>query len=184
MKTIDFEKMTDEAVSDDMLERLSVLVHQQLDLEDRIAETAKTLKDLNAQRDVIAGDQIPTILDSTGLSEIRLSDGTKVIVAETLRVSVGKSSQYRPAVIAWLEREGHDDIIKDTVTALFNKGEGAKAEELLQTAAGFTAAVDRDRSVNAQTFAALLRECMENGTDVPLDELGVFVQREAKLKRP
>lgn len=183
-KKIDFESMADDELSEDLLARLGDLARRQMDLEDQIAGVEEQLKGLNGKLLQVSGEDIPEILDETGLSEVRLTDGTKVIVKENLRVSVGKTSQYRAPVLSWLEREGHDDVIKDQVVALFGKGEGDKAEALLEAAKEFTPSVDRDRSVHSQTFAALLRELLADGEDVPLDELGVFVQRQTKLDRP
>jgi len=76
-----------------------------------------------------------------------------------------------------------DDVIKDEVTAAFGKGAASLAEEAVKLLidSGATA-VDRKRYVNPQTFAALLRELLAAGEEVPLDELGAFMQRRAKLE--
>ena len=179
---VDFESMVDEDASDDMLERLSGLAHLQMELEDELADLAVVVKEKTAKLNELSEVDIPSILDETGLSEIRLADGTKVIVKETLRVTT--AGKYREVIQAWLVREGHDDIIKDTVTAQFSKGEGEKAEKLLVAAAKYTEVVDRKRTVAPGTFGALLRELLEDGVTVPLDELGAHFQCKTKLDRP
>lgn len=181
-KKVDFEGLADEELSEDLLARLGDLARRQLDLEDQIEAANEELRKLGDDHRRISEEDIPAVLDETGLSEVRLADGTKVVVKEHLRVST--AGKNREPINTWLESEGHDDVIKDEVTALFGKGEGDLAEGLVLAAAEFTDSVDRKRYVNPQTFAALLRELMADGVDVPLDELGVFVQRQTKLDRP
>jgi hypothetical protein len=167
----------------DQLTRLAELAHRQLDFEDAIAATEQKLQLLQIQHQQVSEVDIPTLLDATGLSDVRLSNGIKVTVREDVRVSV--SGKWRDPINAWLVNQGHDDLIKDKVTADFGKGESDLAEKAiaLLTSAG-VARINRTRAVNAQTFAALIRELRAAGEDVPYDQLGVFVQKHAKLERP
>lgn len=179
---VDFEALVDEEPSDDLLERLAALVYNQLGLEGQIENKEAELKDLNEQLRILSMDQIPGLLDETGLSEIRLADGTKVVVKETMRAST--TGQYREPINMWLEKEGHDDIIKDEVTASFGKGEGKLAEAAFDAVKKFSDYVDRKRFVNTGTFKALVRELLEDGESIPLEELGVHIQRQTKLDKP
>jgi len=178
---VDFESMVGDAPTEDTLERLSGMAHLQMELEDQLAELSLIVKEKTAKLTELSESLIPSVLDETGLSEIRLADGTKVIVKETLRVTT--AGKYRDVIQAWLVEKGHDDIIKDTVTAQFSKGEGERAAALVAAAAEFTQVVDRKRTVAPGTFGALLRELLEDGVEVPLDEFGAFFQRQTKLDR-
>jgi len=166
----------------DLLRRLAQLVGRQLDLEGSIEDKEKQLKELREQHRRLSEEDIPAILDETGLSELRLADGTRVRVTETLRVST--SGKWREPINAWLERTGHDDIIKDEVVASFGKGMGDEAQRVIDEirALGIEG-VERKRFVAPPTFAALVRELSEAGQDVPLDELGIYVQRATRLDR-
>ena len=177
---IDYEKL-ETGMTDSQLTRLGKLAHHQMELEDRIKETQSTLDDLNKQHNEVSGVSIPSLLDETGLSEVRLADGTKVSVREDLRVST--TGKYRDVINAWLESRGLDDVIRDEVTAAFAKGAGEAAAKAVSMLKGIGAAVDRKRYVNPMTFAALLRELMADGESVPLEDLGAYVQRRTKLER-
>jgi len=181
-KKVDLEGLVDDELSEDLLARLGDLARRQMDLEDQIEAANEELRKLGDDHRRISEEDIPAVLDETGLSEVRLSDGTKVRIKENLRVAT--AGKNREPINAWLEQEGHDDVIKDEVVALFGKGEGERAAALVLAAEELTDAVNRKRYVNPQTFAALLRELMADGVDVLLDELGVFVQRQTKLDRP
>lgn len=182
MAKIDYGELNT-AVIPDQLMRLGVLVRRQIELEDAMADLQRKMKGIEEQHRTVSEIDIPLMLDETGLSDVRLADGTKVTVREDVRVST--SGKWRDPINAWLVQEGHDDLIKDKVTADFGKGENELVERVLAvlTEAGVTR-VDRTRAVNPQTFAALIRELREAGEDVPYDQIGVFIQRRAKLERP
>jgi len=172
-----------ETLQPDQLTRLAELARRQVTLEDEIAALERRLSETQKLHQQVSEIDIPTLLDATGLSDVRLANGTKVTIREDLRVAT--SGKWRDPINAWLVQQGHDDLIKDKVTADFGKGESDLAEKAvtLLTAAG-VARVDRTRAVNPQTFAALIRELRAAGEDVPYDTLGIFVQKRAKLERP
>lgn len=181
--TVDFEALAGDGPSRDQLERLTRLVLAQIELEDQIEAADKRLKQLQADHRKVSWEQIPDLLLEVGLSEVKLADGTKVVVKETLRVST--TGKYRDKINRWLEAGGHDDMIKDEVVVEFGKGEGEKASELVNDVRTYYSdRVDRKRYVNPQSFAAFLRELLADNQDVPLDELGAHVQTITELKRP
>lgn len=180
--SVDYEKYANEEPSDDILTRLAELSNKQLQLEDDIIAAQRRVEQLVEHRDLISMYHIPALLDEAGVSDVRLSDGTRVQVKKSLRVST--TGRYRDKINAWLEQQGYDDIILDEVTARFGKGESALAVSLIKAANELTRSVARKRYVNAQTFAALVRELLAKGEDVPLDEIGAFEQRFTKLERP
>jgi hypothetical protein len=178
-KTMNYETFVTEP-TEDQLVRLSNLVHNQLELESQIKTLEHTMKNFQAQLRQVSEVDIPNLLDETGLSEVKLRDGTKVVVREDLRVST--TGKNRDVINRWLTEIGCEDLIRDEVVASFNRGEGERAEELLRHLTLLGVLSDRKRYVNPQSFAALLREMRDKGEDVPLERLGVFVQRRAQLK--
>lgn len=185
MSAIDWEEhdTADEAPSADRLGALATYCRRHEQLEAELADLDARRKTLDAELRDVAEVQIPTLLDEVGVQQLVLDDGTRISVKEELRVST--TGKYRAPILSWLEATGHDDIVKDELTVPFGKGEDERVGQALGAleAVGVTD-VSRKRAVHAQTFAALLRELREAGEDVPLDELGAFLQRRAKLERP
>jgi hypothetical protein len=172
-----------EALPTDRLERLTALVKTQKEIEASIADTESRLSDLGSRLRMVSEENIPALLDELGLSDVRLSDGTKVSVKETLRASVAADGKYTPFILSWLDREGHGDLVKNDVTVSFGRGEDAQAGELVAALAERGLSPSRRKTVNNQSFTALLRELLEAGEEVPLDEMGVGVQRRSILKK-
>lgn len=171
--------------SEDQLTHLATLVTQQIRLEDQLADLEASKKKLSEELNKLIQTTIPDFLQDTGLSEIKLSSGVKVKIEEKLRVST--TGKNRERINRWLEETGHADLIKDDITISFGAGHDEEASQVFRDiASGHQYAdISRTRSCHSQTFAALMRELLASGhTDIPLEELGVFVQKFSKLERP
>lgn len=93
------------------LARLSDLVGMLKETNADIEDLEEKLEALSARRKALAQTEIPDLMRSRGLSEVRLADKTKVIVSEELKVSV--PDDKRAAFIAFLEKRQEDDIAKN-----------------------------------------------------------------------
>ena len=103
--------------------------------EDEIAALEEQLKNKKAEADDIGSRVIPELLAEQGLTEIKLSDGSKVSVRKEFRATIPKDELKREQALQWLRDQGLGDIIKNNVTVSFGKGEDDKAEQLLRLAA-------------------------------------------------
>lgn len=166
----------------DSLVHLAELAGTQLELEREVEAAEAALKDLKEKLRNVSEKQIPDLLDGTGLSEVRLADGTKVIVKEDIQVST--TGKWRVAINNWLTSTGHGDLIKDELKVACGRDQEAAVEALVNLAQEHRFSVDRNRFVNPQSLKAFLRERLEAGEDVPLDELGAHVFRKTKLEAP
>lgn len=168
------------------LERLVALVQCQRDLERELTDLDEKRKKTNVELEKVAGGyraegDIPALLQELGVETLTLADGTKVTVRKELKPpSMAAGSKHRDAVVAWLDEVGHGDAVKDTVTVLLAKDD-PRAVTLLAALDEVGVPYDRFRTVNPQTLGALLRELLEAGDEVPLDDLGVLVFRRSKL---
>lgn len=95
------------------LERLSDLVGMLKETNADIEDLEEKLEALSARRKALAQTEIPDLMRSRGLSEVRLADKTKVVVSEELKVSV--PDDKRAAFIAFLEKRQEDDIAKNVI---------------------------------------------------------------------
>ena len=126
--------------------------------EDEIAYLEEQLKAKKLEADDISSRIIPELLHEQGLSEIKLSDGSKVSVKKEYRCTLPKNEDKREQCYKWLRDQGLGDIIKNNVFVTFGKGEDDKAEQLLNLAAenGFQPQQKSDVAWN--TLTALFQE--------------------------
>ena len=151
--------------------------------EDEIVELEEQLKTKKAEADDIGSRVIPELLAEQGLSEIKLSDGSKVSVRKEFRATVPKDDVKREAALQWLRDQGLGDIIKNNVSVSFGKGEDDKAERLLNLAAenGFEPQQKSDVAWN--TLSALYQERVEAGLDMPSDSFSLWIKDKTKISR-
>ena len=151
--------------------------------EDEIAVLEEQLKNKKLEADDIGSRVIPELLAEQGLSEIKLSDGSKVSVRKEFRAMVPKDDLKREAALQWLRDQGLGDIIKNNVTVSFGKGEDDKAEQLLRLAADNGFEPQQKSDVAWNTLSALYQERIEAGLDMPSDSFSLWIKDKTKISR-
>jgi hypothetical protein len=168
--------------TNDDLQSVSALANEQLRLENLVAE--KELELANAKEElakVVEGD-LPRLFESFSLSEIKLLDGTKVLIKED--VYAGITEENKPAAFGWLEETGNDGIIKNEIKLPFGKGqdEEAKVAAKILTDNGFS--FTNSRSVHPQTLRAFVRQQLADGRPIPTDVFSIHVKKVSKIELP
>ena len=151
--------------------------------EDTIAALEQQLKDTKAEAEEIGSRIIPELLAEQGLTEIKLSDGSKVSVKREYRATVPADEVKREAALQWLRDQKLGDIIKNNVSVSFGSGEDDKAEQLLNLAAenGFQPQQKSDVAWN--TLSALYREREQAGLDTPSECFNLWIKDKTKISR-
>lgn len=142
-------------------------------LEEKIKEKKEELKE-------ISESFLPEKMESLGLSTFRTIEGLVVKVKDKIRASLNVDN--RPKGYDWLEKNGHEGMIKTHVFVPYKKGEVKEAYELiekLQKEMGRIAKIER--KVEFQTLQAFIKEQLAQGKDVPLDIFGVYRQRVSEV---
>lgn len=167
--------------SDDALAAVAELVARQIVLEDEVALAEEALREKKTELERVRSDLLPSALRQHNLTELRTADGFRVQVRDVVRASIPKPR--RDEAFAWLEEQGHGDLVKHLVSATFGRGEDHEAEEAAAALAQMGCDVKDERSVHASTLSAFVREQIEAGRDLPRDLLGVFQGQVAKIER-
>jgi len=144
-------------------------------LVDRAENNLRTAKE---EYNEICNKLLPSAMDSLGLSELTLDDGTKIGVETFYQASISKDA--KDAAFDWLDSEGHGDIIKHEVKVSLKKGQREEAETACRalTDAGLDPNVDM--SVHTSTLKAFVREEIEQGRTID-PSINVFVGRRSKV---
>jgi len=151
--------------------------------EDEIATLEDQLKSKKAEADDIGSRVIPELLSEQGLTELKLSDGSKVSVRKEFRATIPKDSTRRESCLQWLRDQGLGDIIKNNVTVSFGKGEDDKAEQLLNLAADNGFEPQQKPDVAWNTLTALYQERVQAGLDMPSESFSLWIKDKTKITR-
>jgi len=169
------------APDDEALSAVADLVSRQIDLENQVLLAEEELREKKAELERVRTDLLPNALREHNLSELKTADGFRVKVQEIVRASIPKSR--REEAFAWLDANGHGDLVKHVVTAKFGKGEEDKAQAAIEALADLDFPVSDDRSVHASTLSAFVREQIAAGVALPHELLGVFQGHVSKIER-
>jgi len=144
-----------------------------------VADLEERLKTAKAALREIQETQLPDLMESVGLSEIRLDTG-QIIKVERI-ISASLTEAKRPDGIKWLQDHGHGGVVKMETTVSLPKGKTIPGT-LLHKLEALGAEVVVKETVHHSTLKALVKELFDSGVEVPLDTLGVYVGRRATVK--
>ena len=163
------------------------------ELKSKIDKLVKIRKDIKFMEDKLAkankdeaslsSEDIPNLLLSRGLSELKLDSGEKIIIKEKLFASVPKEQGKQKIVISWLIENGGAYLVKKELKV--EDPEEHILNYLKEQGIGFS----NELSVNTNSFRAFLNEKlgMKKGS-LPVMEIGEipkqanpFIHKETKI---
>ena len=160
------------------------------DLELEIENLESRLKDLKSRRMVLVRQEIPEMMDSVGMSELKLVEegnlpALRLKLYTEYKASIPESwdQEKRRAAFNWLDDHGAGDLILTGVTVDFTRDDRAAALRLRDELSK-SYVVGLDEKVHWKTLSAWLKEYIEtNDEAVPLDVIGGYVTRTVKVER-
>ena len=176
----DYSEFLKDTPSDDALSKLAGLVAELHLAESDVLRCERTLKDAQVRARDMAEKQIPEHMIEMGLAEFKTIDGVKIELKSSLHVTPKKDD--RPAVLAWLEKLGHGNLVKRIVSVAFNRDQEKEASSLLTFLVqeqGFPAKAER--KVESSTLKKFVADRLAAGQEVPMELLGVFQYKYAKI---
>ena len=85
------------------------------------------------------------------------------------------------AGVSWLRGKGFEDIIKNTVTASFNRGQDNQVSELIKVCEEHGFNYNKKEKVEPMTLKAFVKEQVEEGKELPFDLFGVYIANKTKI---
>lgn len=169
------------APSADSLKRLAKLAADAKLATDRVALLEVRLKEETAALKAITEREIPDIMEEIGLTDFRLTDGTRIQIKEDIRCSV--SADRRIAVKEYFDEHGLSGMVKRAISIEFNAGEEKWANKFEADLRKRKHEVRTkiDYIVHPSTLKAWVTRALEESKEIPLDLFGVFRQRRAKV---
>ena len=125
MEKLDIEKMSNIDLSQDSVKSISDKCNQLNTLKKQIEKDEESLSLLKHKARDMEERIIPEMMQEAGVSLLKLSDGSTVEVKPFYAAKIPESRVEE--AFSWLRGKGFEDIIKNTVTASFNRGQDNKS---------------------------------------------------------
>ena len=149
-------------------------------LEKEIEELEDTVKERKEQQRKLLEESIPGRLTELGMKSFKMSDGSLIDIKAFYNASI--KEENRAKAYEWLRDNGFDDIIKNTVSVRFGRGEDQLCETLLNQLREDNYPVEQAQKVEPQTLKAWVREQVERGSEFPTELFGVYIGQRATIK--
>jgi hypothetical protein len=170
-----------ESIDGKGLKSIAEIARAVRDKEVEVAALEQTLKAEKKALLKLTDEDLPAMLQEIGLASLELDDGSKVTVRPTYGAHI--KIDNREQAYEWLRQHEFGDLIKNTVSCNFGRGEDQQATDFCDFAEqqGFVA--EQKTEIHSSTLKAWVREQVESGNEFPMELFGAFVGQRATIKR-
>ena len=178
---IDFEKDADAlAIADEELHGLSALAKRAKVLQKEVEDLEAVTKERKDQLRKLTEQAIPEALAETGMRGFVMEDGSKVELKDFYSASI--SAARKAEAFQWLRDHGMDDIIKNTVSVRFGRGEDELCSRLLEILGTQGYPAEQAEKIEPMTLKAWVKEQVERGNEFPTELFGAYIGQKAIIK--
>jgi hypothetical protein len=179
--SIDFESDAQTfTVKNDTLSAVGELGKQARLIENEIEDLEETLKERKESLRELLEVRIPEACQEIGMLGFDLADGSSLEIKSYVSASIPKDRTGE--ALEWLRDNGFADIIKNTVSVQFGRGEDEQAGKLLEVVRAEGLIPEQATGVHPQTLKGWVREMVEKGVHFPMDLFGAYVGVKAVIK--
>ena len=179
MEKLDIEKMSNIDLSQDSVKSISDKCNHLNKLKKEIEKEEESLSILKHKARDMEERIIPEMMQEAGVSLLKLSDGSTVEVKPFYAAKIPESRVEE--AFSWLRSKGFEDIIKNTVTASFNRGQDNEVSELIKVCEDHGFNYNKKEKVEPMTLKAFVKEQVEGGKELPFDLFGVYIANKTKI---
>ena len=177
---MDIEKMsTSIDIDQNSVKSISEKCNQLKDLRNQIEDAEEKLSLLKNKSRDLEERIIPEMLQEAGVSLLKLADGSSVEVKPFYAAKIPESRVEE--AFSWLRGNGFEDLIKNTVTASFNRGQDNQVSELIKVCEEHGFNYNKKEKVEPMTLKAFVKEQVETGKQLPFDLFGVYIANKTKI---
>jgi len=167
-------------VKNEDLSSVGALAKRAKELEKEIEELETVTKERKEQQRKLLEDTIPAMLSELGMKSFKMADGSLIDIKPFYSASIREEN--RAKAYEWLRDNGFDDIIKNTVSVRFGRGEDGLCDTLLNQLREQNYPVEQAQKIEPQTLKAWVREQVERGNEFPTELFGAYVGQKATIK--
>ena len=167
-------------IKDDQLAGIAGLAKRAKVLEKEINELEEVVKERKDSMRKLLEETIPAALHELGMKSFKMADGSQIDVKPFYGASVPEAR--RSEAFEWLREHGFDDIIKNTVSVRFGRGEDELCDSLLNLLRAQSYPVEQTEKIEPQTLKAWVREMTEQGNECPTELFGAYIGQKATIK--
>ena len=177
---MDIEKFSNLSLDQDSVKSITKACNEMKQLENEIENDEEVLANKKKRLRDYVERKVPELMQEAGVNTLVLTDGSKVEVKPFYAAKIPESRTQE--AFSWLRDKGYGDLIKNQITASFNRGQDSLASELIKVCNEHGFRYVQKEKVEPMTLKAFAKEQVEKGKELPFDLFGVYIANKAKLK--
>ena len=160
-------------------QEIADLCNKLLDVQKERTALEDKLKKKKEEELKLSEQDIPNLMQKTGVSLLKLTDGSSVEIKPyySARIPTSRTEE----AFGWLRENNFADLIKNNVSLTFGRNQDNEAKSLVDELRQKGHNVKQAEKVEPMTLKAFVREQIEKGKDVPADLFGVYVATRTKI---
>lgn len=167
-------------VRDEEISGIAALAKRAKTLEKDIEDNETVLKGLKEQYRKLTEEALPEALAGMNMKKFVMDDGSSIEIKPFYSASITEAR--RAEAYAWLRDHGFDDIIKNTVSVRFGRGEDELCARLLNLLRQNGYPADQAEKIEPMTLKAWVKEQIERGNTLDSELFGVYIGQKAVIK--
>jgi len=176
---MDLEAESTIKVDTSMAKDIAVKCNELIDLQNEIKTIEEKLNKVKEQEKFLSEHAIPSLMQSSGISMIKLEDGTEVKVSPYYYAKI--SEDKKEAAFAWLREKGFGDLIKNNISLDFGMNQDSEANNVVAQLKAKGYNVFQSTTVHSGTLKAFVKEQITEGKGLPEDLFGIYTATKTKL---
>ena len=176
---MDIEKMSSIDINQDSVKSISEKCNNLKEIHVQIKDVEEKLSQLKSKARDFEERIIPEMMQEAGVSLLKLKDGSTVEVKPFYAAKIPESRVDE--AFGWLRTKGFEDLIKNTVTASFNRGQDNQVSELIKVCEQHGFNYNKKEKVEPMTLKAFVKDQVEGGKELPFDLFGVYIANKTKI---
>ena len=178
---MDIEKFSNLSLDQDSVKSITKACNEMKQLENEIENDEEVLANKKKRLRDYVERKVPELMQEAGVNTLVLTDGSKVEVKPFYAAKIPESRTQE--AFSWLRDKGYGDLIKNQITASFNRGQDNLASELIKVCNEHGFRYVQKEKVEPMTLKAFVREQINEGKEIPMEKFGVFVGAETKISK-
>lgn len=149
-------------------------------LAELIAKAEENLKQMKETHRRMEEEELPGMMASIGLDNIKFSTGESVSVETSIHCGIPSLRQEE--AFEWLNDNNLGDLIKNEVKIKLGKKEGNMLGDVVALAEKLGLKYENKKSVHPMSLKAVVKEQMSSANPLPADLFGVYIRRVVNVK--
>jgi hypothetical protein len=151
-----------------------------IELDQRLADLNNQLAAVTSERDEIRLVELPRMMDELEIDNIGVGN-LQVSIVSQVEASLPKDPAKRERALNWLYKHGHKGAIKRKMNLDLPNDNDAVEMQIQEFLDGLSITPVVEHGIHFQTYKALCREIVRSGEVAPLEDLGIYIGRIAKV---